>query len=118
MFGTALISTTLSMCGLAEAAGGVECKLLCGGLEEARALVGHFVGRDTDGLSEIEVCRAAVESVAENASDGAWPLVASFSPLHIYVAPQHLGLTLMHRPRPRGDSGSVEPGQCRILHPH
>jgi adenosylcobinamide-phosphate synthase len=70
MFGTALISTTLSMRGLAEAAGGVECKLLCGGLEEARALVGHFVGRDTDGLSEIEVCRAAVESVAENASDG------------------------------------------------
>jgi adenosylcobinamide-phosphate synthase len=70
MIGTALISTTLSMRGLAEAAGGVERKLLCGRLEEARALVGHFVGRDTDGLSETEVCRAAVESVAENTSDG------------------------------------------------
>ena len=70
MIGTALISTTLSMRGLAEAAGGVECKLHSGRLEEARALVGHFVGRDTDGLSETEVCRAAVESVAENTSDG------------------------------------------------
>jgi adenosylcobinamide-phosphate synthase len=70
MIGTALLSTTLSMRGLAEAAGGVECELHCGRLEEARVLVGHFVGRDTDGLSETEVCRAAVESVAENTSDG------------------------------------------------
>ena len=28
------------------------------------------MGRDTDDLSESEVCRAAVESVAENTSDG------------------------------------------------
>jgi adenosylcobinamide-phosphate synthase len=70
VIGTTLISTTLSMRGLAEAAGGVECKLRCGRLEEARVLVGHFVGRDTDCLSDTEVCRAAVESVAENASDG------------------------------------------------
>lgn len=70
MVGTALISTTLSMRGLAEAAGSVERELRVGRLEEARERVGHFVGRDTDDLSESGVCRAAVESVAENTSDG------------------------------------------------
>ena len=70
MVGTALISTTLSMRGLAEAAGSVERALREGRLEEARERVGHFVGRDTDDLSETEACRAAVESVAENTSDG------------------------------------------------
>jgi len=70
MIGTALISTTLSMRGLGSAAKEVESRLHDGRLEEARALVGHFVGRDTADLSESEVCRAAVESVAENTSDG------------------------------------------------
>ena len=68
--GTVLISTTLSMRGLAKAAGSVERELREGRLEEARERVGHFVGRDTDDLSESGVCRAAVESVAENTSDG------------------------------------------------
>jgi len=68
--GAALISTTLSMRGLAGAAEAVERELCAGRLEGARARVGEFVGRDTEGLSEPEVCRAAVESVAENASDG------------------------------------------------
>ena len=68
--GTALISTTLSMRGLAEAARSVERALREGRLEEARERVGRFVGRDTDDLSETEACRAAVESVAENTSDG------------------------------------------------
>ncbi|CAN5733010.1 adenosylcobinamide-phosphate synthase CbiB [soil metagenome] len=70
MIGTALISTTLSMRGLAEVARGVEHALRDGRPEKARTQVGRFVGRDTDGLSEAEVCRAAVESVAENTSDG------------------------------------------------
>jgi adenosylcobinamide-phosphate synthase len=68
--GAVLISTTLSMRGLAGAAGAVERELRAGRLEEARKGVGEFVGRDTEELSESEVCRAAVESVAENASDG------------------------------------------------
>jgi adenosylcobinamide-phosphate synthase len=68
--GAILISTTLSMRGLAEAAGGVERALAERRPDEARTRVGRFVGRDTEGLSEPEVCRAAVESVAENASDG------------------------------------------------
>ncbi len=68
--GAVLISTALSMRGLAEAAEAVERELDRGRIEGARARVGEFVGRDTAGLSEAEVCRAAVESVAENTSDG------------------------------------------------
>ena len=70
MAGAALISTTFSMRGLAEAAGSVDRALCEGRLEDARERLGHFVGRDTDDLSEAEVCRATVESVAENTSDG------------------------------------------------
>src|SRR5215217_7995014 len=70
MIGVALISTTLSMRGLATAAGNVERGLCEGRLERARTRLARFVGRDTDDLSESEVCRAAVESVAENTSDG------------------------------------------------
>ena len=70
MIGTALISTTLSMRGLSEAAGNVKIGVREGRLESARTLVGHLVGRDTGDLPESEVCRAAVESVAENTSDG------------------------------------------------
>ena len=70
MIGVTLISTTFSMRGLAEAASGVERALGERRLDEARRRVGRFVGRDADHLSEPEVCRAAVESVAENASDG------------------------------------------------
>ena len=66
----ALISTTLSMRGLARAALAVEHELERGDLNAARARVGEFVGRDTNDLSRPEVARAAVESVAENTSDG------------------------------------------------
>ncbi|MEJ7819617.1 MAG: CobD/CbiB family cobalamin biosynthesis protein, partial [Rubrobacteraceae bacterium] len=66
----ALFSTTLSMRGLAESALSVERELENGDLGSARAQVGTFVGRDTVSLSESEVVRAAVESVAENTSDG------------------------------------------------
>jgi adenosylcobinamide-phosphate synthase len=68
--GIGLLSTTLSMRGLGEAAGDVEFWLREERLERARTRLGHFVGRDTGDLSESEVCRAAVESVAENTSDG------------------------------------------------
>jgi adenosylcobinamide-phosphate synthase len=70
VLGAFLISTPLSMRGLAAAAGTVERGLRYGDLDRARADVSEMVGRDTDGLSASEVARAAVESVAENASDG------------------------------------------------
>lgn len=66
----ALVSTTVSMRGLAGAAAAVERELRRGDLVAARARVAEFVGRDTEALSAAEVARAAVESVAENTSDG------------------------------------------------
>ena len=41
-----------------------------GTIEDAREAVSMIVGRDTDELDEAGVARAAVETVAENASDG------------------------------------------------
>ena len=77
----ALVSTALSMRGLGEAAAAVERELRAGCIERARANVGEMVGRDTAGLRAPEVARAAVESIAENTSDGV-------------VAPMFYGLLL------------------------
>src|SRR5215210_4941471 len=65
-----LLSTALSMRGLALAALAVERELQSGDLVAARVRVGEMVGRDTAHLPPGEVARAAVESVAENTSDG------------------------------------------------
>ncbi len=69
-FETALISTSLSMRGLGEAAAAVERELRAGDLGRARACASEMVGRDTANLPAPEVARAAVESIAENTSDG------------------------------------------------
>ena len=45
-------------------------RLVNGTLEEARYAVSMIVGRDTESLSDTGVTKAAVETVAENASDG------------------------------------------------
>ena len=65
-----LLSTALSMRGLARSSLAVERGLEAGDLEEARTRVGELVGRDTEHLTPGEVARAVVESVAENTSDG------------------------------------------------
>ena len=48
----------------------VRAALTGGSLAEARRAVGMIVGRDTERLDEAGVARAAVETVAENCSDG------------------------------------------------
>lgn len=48
----------------------VYAALKTGDLEQARLAVSMIVGRDTDRLDQAGVTRAAVETVAENASDG------------------------------------------------
>lgn len=56
---------------LADEAGvAVHRPLALGDLPAARAAVSRVVGRDTAGLSESEVARAAVETLAESATDG------------------------------------------------
>ena len=54
---------------MADEAKGVD-RALAGGLEAGRRQVARIVGRDTDSLSEEEVVKAAVETVAENTTDG------------------------------------------------
>lgn len=48
----------------------VYTALIHGTIEEARYAVSMIVGRDTESLSDTGVTKAAVETVAENASDG------------------------------------------------
>lgn len=55
---------------LKDAGGLVWRELSKGDLPAAREAVGRIVGRDTAGLDESGVARAAVETVAENSSDG------------------------------------------------
>ena len=60
----------LAVRGLATESGNVYHCLTGGTLDAARWAVGRIVGRDTDALSLEGVVRAAVETVAENFSDG------------------------------------------------
>ncbi|WP_038596807.1 adenosylcobinamide-phosphate synthase CbiB [Paenibacillus sabinae] len=64
-----LISTTIAIKGLGDAAMQVFRPLVNGDLDSARTYVGYIVGRETHALSEREVTRATVETVAENIVD-------------------------------------------------
>ncbi|MCP3955074.1 MAG: cobalamin biosynthesis protein CobD, partial [Desulfobacterales bacterium] len=60
----------ISVRSLEKAALNVQAALREEGLPQGRAAVAMIVGRETDGLDEAEVARAAVETVAENLVDG------------------------------------------------
>lgn len=65
------LKLTLSLRGLGRAAREVQSALQAKNLPEARRLLAwHLVSRDTSQLDESRVSAAAIESVAENASDG------------------------------------------------
>ncbi len=61
---------SLAMRGLWQESENVRRKLADGTLDDARGAVARIVGRDTRALTEAGVIRAAVETVAENFSDG------------------------------------------------
>jgi len=64
-----LIWTTIAQKGLGDAAQAVEKPLKYGDLPTARDKLAQIVGRDTEQLSEGEIVRATIETVAENTSD-------------------------------------------------
>lgn len=71
---------------LRDAAEEVLLPLAQGDLERARSCLSRYVGRDTEQLSEAEVLRAVLETVAENGVDGVmaplfWAIVGSFTGL-------------------------------------
>jgi adenosylcobinamide-phosphate synthase len=63
-------STLLAARSLDDHVSDVAEALERGGLEEGRKAVSRIVGRDPASLDEPAVCRAAIESLAENFSDG------------------------------------------------
>ena len=86
-----VLKTTFSLRALDRAAGEVQCALEADNLPEARRLLSwHLVSRDTTKLTASQVAAAAIESVAENASDS---LVA---PLFFYAL-GGLPLALVYR---------------------
>ncbi|TVY04367.1 adenosylcobinamide-phosphate synthase CbiB [Cohnella terricola] len=64
-----LISTTVAAKGLGDAGMEIYRLLKEGNMEKARYALSMIVGRDTDNLSEGEITRGAVETVAENIVD-------------------------------------------------
>ncbi|HWJ83149.1 MAG TPA: cobalamin biosynthesis protein [Nocardioides sp.] len=73
-----------------------------GRLDDARLRLTHLVGRDTSRLSESEVVRAAVESLAENTSDAVvaplvWGAVLGVPGLLAYRAANTLDAMVGHR---------------------
>lgn len=82
--------------------GTIERLLANGSLDDARTRLIHLVGRDTTRLSESEVVRAAVESLAENTSDSVvaplvWGAVAGVPGLLGYRAANTLDAMVGHR---------------------
>jgi adenosylcobinamide-phosphate synthase len=80
LFQALFLKLTISLRGLDRAAQEVQVALQNENLPEARrSLSWHLVSRDTSTLSEAHVSAAAIESVAENTSDGI------IAPLFFYV---------------------------------
>ncbi|MBB6479073.1 cobalamin biosynthesis protein [Spirochaeta isovalerica] len=65
-----LLKPVFALKALVKAAGQIKKALEEGDLEDARRLTSyHLVSRDTENLSEEEVCGAVIESVSENLTD-------------------------------------------------
>jgi adenosylcobinamide-phosphate synthase len=65
-----IASTVIAQRSLREHVARVAAALEHGGVAAGRAAVAHIVGRDPHALDEAGVARAAIESLAENFSDG------------------------------------------------
>ena len=103
LFATALIaSTLLAQRSLYTHVERVAAALESAGLEAGRAAVSHIVGRDTAPLDAGGVARAAIESLAENFSDGivapaTWMVVGGLPGAAIYKAVNTADSMIGHR---------------------
>jgi len=96
--------TALGGRSLARAALDVAGAVQAGDLETARRLLPALAGRDPDGLDGPELCRAAVESVAENTADAVvgpllWGAIAGPAGIAAYRAANTLDAMVGHRSR-------------------
>ena len=82
------------------------------GLSEGRAAVAHIVGRDPQSLDEAGIARAAIESAAENFSDGVvapvfWFALLGLPGLAAYKAINTLDSMIGHRSERYAQFGTV-----------
>jgi adenosylcobinamide-phosphate synthase len=88
----------------------VVAALESSGLEAGREAVSHIVGRDTEDLDEAGVARAAIESLAENFSDGVvapalWMVVGGLPGAAVYKAINTADSMIGHRTSRHEDFG-------------
>lgn len=98
----ALVVSLLAQRSLFDHVRAVARALRAGGTAGGRTAVGHIVGRDVASLDEHGVARAAIESCAENFSDGVaapvfWYAVAGLPGLLVYKAANTLDSMIGHR---------------------
>jgi adenosylcobinamide-phosphate synthase len=79
-------------------------------LDQGRAAVRHVVGRDPEALDEAGVARAAIESLAENASDGViaplfWLLLLGLPGIALYKAVNTADSMIGHKSPKHRDYG-------------
>jgi adenosylcobinamide-phosphate synthase len=88
-FEAVIVSVFLAQKSLADHVSAVASAMKTEGLPGARKAVSMIVGRNPDELDEAGVCRAAIESLAENSSDGVvapafWFVIAGLPGLFAY----------------------------------
>jgi adenosylcobinamide-phosphate synthase len=95
-------STLIAQRSLHEHVAAVAEALETPGAAGGREAVSHIVGRDTDALDEAGIARAAIESLAENFSDGVvapvfWMLIAGYPGAAVYKAVNTADSMIGHR---------------------
>lgn len=97
-----VVAVLLAQRSLYEHVARVASALREGGIEEGRRMVALVVGRDVSALSESGVCKAAIESLAENFSDGVvapvfWYAIGGLPGLIFYKAINTADSMIGHR---------------------
>jgi adenosylcobinamide-phosphate synthase len=102
LFAAVAASTMLAQRGLVVHVGQVADALDDDGIDAGREAVAHIVGRDTTELDQPGVARAAIESLAENFSDGVvaptfWMVIAGLPGAALYKAINTADSMIGHR---------------------
>ena len=104
LFAAVLASTLLAQRSLHDHVSRIAAALEAGGLAAGREAVSRIVGRDTEALDEAGVARAAIESLAENFSDGVvapalWIAIGGIAGGAVYKAINTADSMIGHRTR-------------------
>lgn len=97
-----IAASLLASRSLYEHVSAVAESLAADSIAKAREAVAHIVGRDPNGLDEAGIARAALESLAENASDGVvaplfWGVLLGLPGIAAYKAVNTLDSMIGHR---------------------